>query len=764
MQSESPHLEMAGATSSAHRIREASVHRVDSSFELPAQGCDAGGYWHPRSEAEIQALVQHARAQGLQVRVRGAAHSVPAAIHSDARLRAGAGAAPAADQALEMVLDLYGGVTFDDARRQVTVQAGCRFGADPHDPTGRASLEAGLCAQLEARGWALPNLAGVTHMTVAGLLSTGAAGGSVRHGLHEAVVGMRIVDGTGVVRVLSPSDDAARFLAAGVAMGLLGVVSTVTLQCVPRFDVIGSESTTTVARAPFDLCGSGPGSLEAFLREAEYARVLWWPQRGVDKLVVWQARRMTAADYGDDTGPAWALRARRYRAFDPLLGSTLPLQVVAGGALTVLGGWRSAVSQVAGPLLGGVLEALAERVGLARMESALIDTFVPEDRGAPKRFWDSWHRALPMDDEIDERALPTSFTEIWLPLEHTGEAMRRLRDLYRDDPAAAGSFVTEIYAAGASPFWMSPAHGQPMLRINLFWLENNPGDPRETFFPRVWSLFEDLSPRLHWAKLVPLDARAAGRSLAPTYQRWDDFLKVRAELDPDGLFATHYWNALLGLDDGDAAPPPLAPLPRRRSFDRPAMGGKWPALFRMAPTDAGFVDSAERVITARGYVPAPPIATYAVIAHFDENPRWLPGYLRTDWLSERGAHVGAVMEEVFSYMTIRVRVRESIPGKSWVGEVLACSLPLGTAMSTHIAFDLAPDGGTDVTWRVGYDLPPALVPLDPLVAPVFKRLFESYVAALARYLGRPGSSPAAEAALRAVADMESAPKSGEVSR
>ncbi|MEJ7734627.1 MAG: D-arabinono-1,4-lactone oxidase, partial [Polyangiaceae bacterium] len=373
---------------------------------------------------------------------------------------------------------------------------------------------------------------------MAGLLATGAGGGSVRHGLHDAVVALRLVDGTGAVHALSADDDPARFLAAGVAMGLLGVVSTMTLQCVPRFDVIGSESTSTVARAFFDLCGSGAGSLEAFLRDTEYARVLWWPQRGVDKLVVWQARRMVAADYGDETGAAWALRARPYRAFDPVLGSTLPLQAVAGAALSLLGGWRSALSQVAGPLLGAALTALAERIGLPRLESALIDGFVPEDRGGPKRFWDSWHRALPMDDEIDERLLPTAFTEIWLPLEHTGEAMRRLRDLYRDDPAAAGSFVTELYAAGPSPFWMSPAHGGAMLRINLFWLEKNPGDPREQFFPRIWALFEDLSPRLHWAKLVPLDARAAGRTLAPSFAHWQDFLRVRAELDPDGLFLT----------------------------------------------------------------------------------------------------------------------------------------------------------------------------------------------------------------------------------
>jgi FAD/FMN-containing dehydrogenase len=245
----------------------------------PGLPIDARGYVHPRAEHELQLIVAHARANGLSVRVRGSAHSVPAVIHSDARL-AGRG------KAIELLLDRYDRVRFDDANMQVTVEAGCRFGHDPRDPTMRSSAEGGLCHKLQQRGWALPIMGGVSHVTVAGFLATGSAGGSASRGFHDAVVSLRLVDGRGRIHVLSRSHDPDRFHAALVSMGLFGIVSTVTLQCVPSYDVQSYESIVAAERAPFRMAATGPEGLESFLRQSPFARVLWWPQSGVDKLVV----------------------------------------------------------------------------------------------------------------------------------------------------------------------------------------------------------------------------------------------------------------------------------------------------------------------------------------------------------------------------------------------------------------------------------------------------------------------------------------------
>ena len=43
----------------------------------------ADGYFHPASEAEVVALVNYARSNSLQIRVRGATHSVALSIYTD---------------------------------------------------------------------------------------------------------------------------------------------------------------------------------------------------------------------------------------------------------------------------------------------------------------------------------------------------------------------------------------------------------------------------------------------------------------------------------------------------------------------------------------------------------------------------------------------------------------------------------------------------------------------------------------------------------
>jgi FAD/FMN-containing dehydrogenase len=65
-----------------------------------------------------------------------------------------------------------------------------------------------------------------------------------------------------------------------------------------------------------------------------------------------------------------------------------------------------------------------------------------------------------------------------------------------------------------------------------------------------WAYFKDIEPilrayggRPHWGKKHTLTAAA----LRPLYPRWDDFLRLRAEMDPAGTFLNPYLKELLGL-------------------------------------------------------------------------------------------------------------------------------------------------------------------------------------------------------------------------
>ena len=248
-----------------------------------------------------------------------------------------------------------------------------------------------------------------------------------------------------------------------------------------------------------------------------------------------------------------------------------------------------------GELLGRALGAAAEfgvdaaitvldpAAGLIERElpsffPRLVDLFVPLDadkdgaeRGKPQVFRDrGWH-GLPMDNQADDVLMPTEFTEAWIPLSRTQQALRLLRDYFVEpgDEGEAlrrtGTHAWELYSAMPERFWMNAAHSSGedewqngALRIDPYWFAENAADPTETLFAGLWSLLREaeIPFRLHWGKLQPAylaEDRTWVDFFRAQYPRWDDFLCLRAERDPNNIFLTDYWRDRFGLWD---EPPP----------------------------------------------------------------------------------------------------------------------------------------------------------------------------------------------------------------
>jgi len=165
----------------------------------------ADGFEHPASEEELVALVKSAYRQGRRLRVRGAAHSVSHAIYTSAqgRNRVGRQTPPPGD-GINVMLDNYAGWHVkDEGRRLVQAQAGIHLGADPSDPTDRASLNKSLLKELADKDWSLDSTGGITHQTVSGFTATGSSGGSLQHTTNTNLYGVRIIDGEGNVHELT---------------------------------------------------------------------------------------------------------------------------------------------------------------------------------------------------------------------------------------------------------------------------------------------------------------------------------------------------------------------------------------------------------------------------------------------------------------------------------------------------------------------------------------------------------------------------------
>jgi D-arabinono-1,4-lactone oxidase len=125
--------------------------------------------------------------------------------------------------------------------------------------------------------------------------------------------------------------------------------------------------------------------------------------------------------------------------------------------------------------------------------------------------------------------------------------MRLLKELFdKGGFGAQGYYSTELYAGIKSNFWLSPAYGGDVFRVDVFWYINNEGNPaaKDGFYSQFWKLFRDndVPFRLHWGKFFPeYDYAEWAAYLRSQYPRWDDFMKLCTERDPRNIFLSSYW-------------------------------------------------------------------------------------------------------------------------------------------------------------------------------------------------------------------------------
>jgi hypothetical protein len=245
-----------------------------------------GDFVHPSSEDEIRDEIRAAAGAGRRLRVIGSGHSEPGAI--------------APEGCRLLMLDRMRTLSITpigDGDALAEAEAGINLGRNPYDPTHSSTWANSLNCHLRRLGFALPDLGGISHQTVGGFLATGSSGGSV-HSVGDAIERVRFIDGLGdvheVARDAGDPEERAMFDAVCVSMGLLGVVTKVTLRAGPDFNIAGQEAVRPTSATPIDFFGDQQRAIafDRYLREVPYSRLMWWPQLGFDRMVVWQAQRM----------------------------------------------------------------------------------------------------------------------------------------------------------------------------------------------------------------------------------------------------------------------------------------------------------------------------------------------------------------------------------------------------------------------------------------------------------------------------------------
>jgi len=438
----------------------------------------------PRSIEAVQDAVGAAAAAGRTVRVAGAGHSFTPLVPTDGTLLDLA--------ALAAVRDV------DRASGLVRVGAGIRLAA--------------LSEALAAHGLAVENLGDIDVQALAGAIGTGTHGtGAGLPALHANVVALQVVDGTGAVRELT---DPETVRTARVGLGALGVVTEVTLRCVPAFTLRGVD-----AAAPLDRVLD---ELDDRVRASRHFEFFVFPHAG---------RALTRTNTVHDGPPRPPSRARR----------ALEDDLVANG------------------VFGAACR-------LARARPATI----PRITRAVTALAATGRTRIDRSDRIFSSPRRVHFTEMELGVPRAVVAPF-VRAVKAEAERHAVPFPIEVRFVAGDDAALSPAHGRDTAFVAVHQYRGMPWEP---YFRAVHALAEEHGARPHWGKRHFHDAA----SLAPRFPHWDAFQALRAGLDPDGTFTNAHVAQVLGPVRPAAPASSSAGAGRRvRRPPRPTSAARGPA-------------------------------------------------------------------------------------------------------------------------------------------------------------------------------------------
>jgi FAD-linked oxidoreductase len=411
------------------------------------------------SVEDISAAIEAAASSGLTVRALGSGHSFTAVA--------------ACDGGVALDLSAWAGIVASDIETGlVTVRSGTTIRA--------------LNVALDGLGLAMANLGDIDAQTIAGALATGTHGtGAALGGLATQAVGFELVLADGSVVSCSAADRPELFSAARVGLGVLGVVSTVTLRCVPAFSLVADERPMPLedVLASFDDLAAANDHFEFY----------WFPYGR--RALVKRNNRITSADV-PPAMPGW----RRWWEFSVM-------ENTAFGALCRTG--RTV------PALIPSLNRLSSSALSARTYTAPShEVFV-----TPRRV-----RFVESEYAVPRESLP----EVLAALR---TAVPRL-----SHPVM---FPVEVRVAAADDIWLSTASGRNTAYVAI---HQYVGLPYQEYFDVFESIVADVGGRPHWGKMHSLSAA----TLRTLYPKFGDFLAVRAAVDPEGRFANPYLNRVFG--------------------------------------------------------------------------------------------------------------------------------------------------------------------------------------------------------------------------
>lgn len=469
--------------------------------------CHPELYIQPHSIEELQKIITLARRCRRRITVTGCGHSPSDLTCTSAWL--------INLDHLENILDI------NKDTNVVVMQAGIRL------------QDLGL--RLKKHGLAMPNLGSIDQQSIAGAIGTATHGSSTRHGiLSQSVLALRIMLANGRVVSCSAEQNVDLFRAALVSLGALGIITEVTFQAVPSFNIEWAQSLH-----PLDeILASWESDLWT---QTEFTRVWWLPY--MKRCIKWRADKTDKPLSPPESN--WWGGSIGFHTYHILL---------------YFAQWIPRI--------------------LPLLERFVINVQYKFKDGAGSRSIEEGRTGLLMN------CLYSQFVNEWaIPLHKGPEAIRRLSLWLHGDEGEGSRIpfsskgvyihapvevrVSDTSTTSPRPYLDNTIPDGPTLYLNATLYRPYYCDPpcRARYYEAFEWLMKEMGGRPHWAKNF---AQVTREDIYKMYPDIKDWVRVRNEVDPDGMFVGDWHRRLVLAEDRGR---PTLPLEEKMTRTKPAASG-----------------------------------------------------------------------------------------------------------------------------------------------------------------------------------------------
>ncbi|KAF7327208.1 FAD-binding PCMH-type domain-containing protein [Mycena kentingensis (nom. inval.)] len=344
---------------------------------------------------------------------------------------------------------------------------------------------ADLHIELAKHGLAMRNVGSISDQTLGGIVTTASHGSGITYQSMSAdVVSLRLLLADGHIVSCSRNDRPDLFLASLCSLGATGIILQITLQVEDAFHLRDEQCSR-----PFE---EVVGNLDTLVRSAEYAR-FWWIA----------ASHMVKCSVVNRTSEP------KRPPIPWFYSSFLAFHVVQ--FMLLIGRFWGYMNTITGRFVSW----------LASKPVVLVD--------------DSWKIF-----NVECR-YPQHTTEYAIPLASAPACLHEIRawmDAEAADPnGLRPHFPFEIRFSQADDIWLSPAYGRETCWIGI--AQYRPyglNVPYRAFFAGYEAIVLKHGGRPHWAKAHHLGPR----ELREMYPRFDDFVRLLNDVDPEGVWRNEY--------------------------------------------------------------------------------------------------------------------------------------------------------------------------------------------------------------------------------